>query len=139
MDQGNGHFYIRFVLTQAMDLFRRLIEIGRSRLDDRLRRETPRLETEGFGPGNTDPREEPGSRRSDVDPALAEYYANLELPYGSDLETVRTAWRRMMKQYHPDRHARDEEKRRTADELTARLTRAYRELETALSNRKKEP
>ena len=122
-----------------MDLFRRLIEIGRSRLNDRLRDEAPRFETEGFERGNTDPREEPGGHRSDVDPALAEYYANLELPYGSDLETVRAAWRRMMKQYHPDRHARDEEKRRTADELTARLTRAYRELETALSNRKKEP
>lgn len=122
-----------------MDLFRRLIEIGRSRLNDRLRGETPRIEAEGFGRGNTDPREEPGSHWSGFDPVLAEYYANLELPYGSDLETVRAAWRRMMKKYHPDRHARDDEKRRTADELTARLTRAYRELETALSNRKKEP
>ena len=121
-----------------MDLFRRLVEIGRSRLYDRLHGETPRFETEGFGRRNTAPREEPGCHRCDVDPVLAEYYANLELPYGSDLETVRAAWRRMMKQYHPDRHARDEQKRRTADELTARLTRAYRELENALSNREKE-
>ena len=121
-----------------MDLIRRLVEIGRSRLYDRRHRETPGFEAEGFGRGNTGPREEPGCHRSDADPVLAEYYANLELPYGSDLETVRAAWRRMMKQYHPDRHARDEEKRRTADELTARLTRAYRGLETALSNRKKE-
>ena len=44
----------------------------------------------------------------------------------------------MMKRYHPDRHGQDEEKRRTAGELTAQLTRAYRELEKALSNREKE-
>ena len=64
---------------------------------------------------------------------LAEYYANLEIPYGSDLATVRAAWRRMMKKYHPDLHARDPGKRRIADELTAGLTKAYNELEHVLS------
>ena len=121
-----------------MNLFRRLFEIGRSRLYDRRPRQAAWFEANGFGRGSSGSKEKQASPGPDVDPALAEYYANLELPYGSDLKTVRAAWRRMMKQYHPDRHARDEEKRRTADELTARLTRAYRELETALSNREKE-
>lgn len=39
------------------------------------------------------------------DPVLAGYYANLELPYGATLEEVKVAWKRLMKQYHPDRHA----------------------------------
>lgn len=66
------------------------------------------------------------------DPELAGYYANLEVPYDSDLPTVRSAWRRMMRAYHPDRHAGDAEKRRVANELTAQLTLAYRELEKAI-------
>ena len=65
------------------------------------------------------------------DPALAEYYSNLEVPYGSDLKTVRSAWRRMMKRYHPDLHSQDPERRRIANELTARLTEAYRGIEGA--------
>lgn len=66
------------------------------------------------------------------DPRLAGYYANLEVPYDSDLPTVRSAWRRMMRAYHPDRHGGDAEKRRVANELTAQLTLAYRELEKAI-------
>jgi DnaJ-domain-containing protein 1 len=70
------------------------------------------------------------------DPRLAGYYANLEVPYGADLETVRSAWRRMMKKYHPDLHHSDPEKRRVANELCAELTRAYRELERVLPKEK---
>ena len=39
----------------------------------------------------------------------------------------------MMKKYHPDSHAQDPAKRQVANELCAELTRAYRELERALS------
>lgn len=67
------------------------------------------------------------------DPRLAGFYANLEVPYGSDLEAVRRAWKRLVKKYHPDLHAGDPEKRRVANELTAELTRVYRELEQALT------
>ena len=63
---------------------------------------------------------------------MAGYYANLEVPYGADWETVRKSWRRLLKKYHPDLHGDDPEKRRIANELTAELTRAYRELEKAL-------
>ena len=63
---------------------------------------------------------------------LAGYYGNLEIPYGSDLHTVRAAWKRMMKKYHPDLHGEDAQKRQVAGELTAELTRAYQELVTVL-------
>jgi curved DNA-binding protein CbpA len=42
----------------------------------------------------------------------------------------------MLKKYHPDLHGDDPEKRRVANELTAELTRAYRELEKALTTGK---
>lgn len=67
-------------------------------------------------------------RRPQVDPVLAGYYANLEVPYGSDIETVRQAWKRLVRKYHPDLHSRNPEKRRIANELTQGLNRAYEEL-----------
>lgn len=70
-----------------------------------------------------------------VDPKLAALYANLEVPYGSDLSAVRVAWRRLLKQYHPDLHGVDPTKREVANELTARLTAAYEELATALTQK----
>ena len=63
-----------------------------------------------------------------LDPVLARYYANLELPYGTGLDTVRLTWRRLVKKYHPDLHSADEQKKRTATELVQGLNRAYEEL-----------
>ena len=39
-----------------------------------------------------------------------------------------------MKRYHPDLHSQDPDKRKVADELTARLTEAYRQLEAELGD-----
>jgi DnaJ-domain-containing protein 1 len=69
-----------------------------------------------------------GRTGHDVDPTLAGYYANLGVPYGSDLATVRRAWKRLVRKYHPDIHSEDPEKRRVANELTQGLNRAYEEL-----------
>ena len=86
--------------------------------------------------GSASPEHEPSRgrqpRRSNTDtspdPVLARYYANLEVPYGGGLDTVRGAWRRLVKQYHPDLHSADEQKKRTATELVQGLNRAYEEL-----------
>jgi DnaJ-domain-containing protein 1 len=77
----------------------------------------------------------PAESQPHVDSRLAGYYANLEVPYGSDLGIVRAAWKRQMKKYHPDLHAADAEKRRIANELAAELTTAYRELEHSLKQK----
>ncbi|MSR82564.1 MAG: hypothetical protein EXS58_06505 [Candidatus Latescibacteria bacterium] len=85
----------------------------------------PRAE---FG-GAERPRQAPAPA---IDPQLAQYYANLEIPYGTDLETAHRAWKRLLKKCHPDLHANDPEKRRVADELSARLTQAFQEIARAL-------
>jgi DnaJ-class molecular chaperone len=54
------------------------------------------------------------------------------VPAGSDFETVRSAYRRMMRKYHPDRHATTPEKQKTAHELATKLTDAYKVLEKRL-------
>ncbi len=65
------------------------------------------------------------------DPNLAQFYANLEISYGSDVETARRAWKTMMKKYHPDLHGNDPERQRVATILTQELTAAYRAIEAA--------
>ena len=51
---------------------------------------------------------------------------------GSDFETVRKSYRRLMRKYHPDLHAGTPEKQRAATDLTQRLTEAYKTLEKHL-------
>ena len=66
---------------------------------------------------------------------LAQYYANLELPYGASLDDVRRNYREMMRKYHPDKHAGNPERHKAATELAASLTNAYRILVDHLSKR----
>ena len=69
-------------------------------------------------------------RQDESDP-LAKYYANLEIPVGSDRETIKTAWKMQMKKYHPDLHGSDPKKKQIAEELTRQLNEAYRILDSA--------
>ena len=56
---------------------------------------------------------------------IRQAYARLEVPFGSDLETVRQSYRRLMRRYHPDRHANDPERERLATEISQKLTVSY--------------
>ena len=83
-------------------------------------------------PAGQDPRRHERAFPED-EALLAQYYANLEIPPGSDLTTARRAWKRLMKRYHPDLHSGDPERVKVANELSAKLTEAYRALEEKLS------
>lgn len=71
------------------------------------------------------------SGRTSADP-IARAYAALEVPVGSDFETVRKAYRSMMRKYHPDRHTATPEKQKASNELAQKLTDAYKTLEKRL-------
>ena len=72
----------------------------------------------------------------DVSPdPLAKYYANLEIPVGSDRATIKNAWKTQMKKYHPDLHGSDPKKKQIAEELTRQLNQAYRTLDSAFSKK----
>ena len=73
-------------------------------------------------------------RQEESDP-LAKYYANLEIPVGSDQETIKTAWKTQLKKYHPDLHGSDPKKKQIAEELTRQLNEAYRILDSALKKK----
>jgi DnaJ-domain-containing protein 1 len=79
--------------------------------------------------------EPPPKPKPAKDEKIAAYYANLETPYGADLETVKKAYRNLMKQYHPDKFSGDAEKQKTATEITKRLNEAYQALEKYLQSR----
>ena len=54
-----------------------------------------------------------------------EYLANLELDHFTSMDEVKKAHRRLMKQYHPDLHARDKDKQEYAEKICSRLNVAY--------------
>ena len=70
-----------------------------------------------------------------ADPKLAKYYANLEVPYGSDLATVKKSWKRLARKYHPDMHHGDPKMQKIANELLQNINSAYDELEKHLENK----
>ena len=80
-------------------------------------------------PPRTPPRT---PRTASGDDAIRKAYAALEVPAGSDFETVRKSYRRLMRKYHPDLHGGTPEKHRAATDLTQRLTQSYKTLEKHL-------
>jgi DnaJ-domain-containing protein 1 len=86
----------------------------------------------GPGGGRTSsrgPRVDPPRRTASGDAAIRKAYAALEVPPGSDFETIRKAYRRLMRKYHPDLHRGSPEAQRAATDLAQRLTEAYKVLE----------
>jgi len=78
----------------------------------------------------TRPRQSNNTRpRQPRNPEMAKYYANLEIPYGADLETARKSWKRLLRKYHPDLHSDDTEKIKIANEIVQGLNLAYKEIE----------
>lgn len=104
---------------------------------ERAVNDTGRFRTTGRRTGSYRRAASAGARRGPApsarDPRLAQLYAQLECPYGSDLTAVRKHYRAMMRKYHPDMHSRNPEKQRIATDLSQRLTMAYNELRRLLS------
>ena len=114
-----------------MDILQRLYRIARSQVANDEYLDPPLAGAQYARPADSDPV----SERPPQDAELARCYANLEIPYGSDIETARRSWKRLLKKYHPDLHAGDPHKRRVADQLTAELTLAYRHIENSLKHK----
>jgi DnaJ-domain-containing protein 1 len=85
----------------------------------------------GAGAGRTSATSGTGGGNSEA-ARVQKAYAALELPVGSDFETVRKSYRALMRKYHPDRHTQTPEKQRAANEVAQRLTDAYKLLEKRL-------
>lgn len=113
---------VRANLNQLLDNVRDFEDRGgfRSIFDEDTRRGGGEWEEIG-GDG---PRHAPPPTRPDQK-TIRDYYANLEIPFNSDRETVRKAYRRLMRKYHPDNFANDSEKEAMATNLSQELSVAY--------------
>jgi DnaJ-domain-containing protein 1 len=69
---------------------------------------------------NGNPGHQSATSREDT-----EHYANLELRPGATFEQIKASYKRLVKQYHPDRFHNDPTKHKTALEITQRLNRSY--------------
>ena len=82
----------------------------------------------GAREGSASGRSESGGRsagRPRVDESLRQDYANLEVPFGADMEEVRASYKRMMLKYHPDRYPGDPEKQRLALEIAKKINQSF--------------
>jgi DnaJ-domain-containing protein 1 len=74
---------------------------------------------------------QPGARPT-PEAERVRWYRTLELEPGADLPTVRKAYRRLLKQYHPDKFAKDPDKYKAATEVTRNITAAHEGLSALL-------
>ena len=59
------------------------------------------------------------------DESLRPDYANLEVPFGADMERVRASYKRLMLKYHPDKHAGNPEKQKMALEISKKINESF--------------
>ncbi|MGF1511518.1 MAG: J domain-containing protein [Myxococcota bacterium] len=117
-----------------MSLADRLFRLARAEWSSLKRRFTPVLDDTDPWPSvdaenvdGADPwdrwRPEPAGRE-DRASRLRRAYANLELPFGAPAAEVKSAYRRLLRAYHPDRQ-QDPTKKAAATELVRELRIAY--------------
>jgi len=122
------------------DYYKRLENILRAKLNAKLG-VFGKLSSDKDGGGDVDADPDDILREGGFDPndfrSAADYapqqldevtkaYANLELERPATLEQAKTAWRKLMRKYHPDRHQGDPRKEELATKVAAQLTEAYR-------------
>ncbi len=95
-------------------------------LDDYMRGGTgERKQQGGREGGRQGGGQESRGSRPPADESLRQDYANLEVPFGADIETVRKSYKTLMLRYHPDKHAGDPEKQRIALEITKKVNQSF--------------
>jgi DnaJ-domain-containing protein 1 len=67
--------------------------------------------------------------------AIAQAYKTLDLAYGADFGAVKSAYRKLMRKYHPDLHNQTPQKQKAATELSMQVTHAYTTLEKHLQGK----
>ncbi len=60
---------------------------------------------------------------------MAAHYKVLDLPNGASRSEVKSAFRKLMRKYHPDMHTQSPKKHKAATELTMKVSAAYNALE----------
>jgi DnaJ-domain-containing protein 1 len=86
------------------------------------------------GAGNSSQSQRP-ARPGSSDAQVMDWHKTLDVPVGADLAQIKSAYRQMMRRYHPDMHAGNPQKQKAATELSVRVTAAYNGLVEILEKR----
>lgn len=78
------------------------------------------------GPRVTPGDGKPSPRPGDEPPAVRRAFRALEVDPGAPFDAVTRSYKRLMAEYHPDKHAGDTDRAEAATEVTKRLNLAYR-------------
>ena len=107
-------------------MIKRILKIAQAELND-LARKNKIFKNYVPSDKTIDYQVQPENKGADCpsDP-LAKYYANPEIPVGSDQIIIKNAWKKQLKKYHPDLHYSDPEKKIIAENLTRQLNETYR-------------
>jgi len=107
-------------------MIRRILKIAQSELNDLVRKN--KFFENYVSSEKTINFQEESEYKDTFSPSdpLAKYYANLEIPVGSNQTVIKSAWKKQLKKYHPDLHCSDPEKKIIAENLTRQLNEAYR-------------
>lgn len=103
------------------DAWQELDEFMRTGSNDRAR--TRGSDRTGSSRASPPPRQSP-------DESLRQDYANLEVPFGADIDAVRRSYKSLMMKYHPDKHAGDPEKQKIALEITKKVNESFERIRT---------
>ena len=76
----------------------------------------------------------PYGRSEPVPGTLRRDFANLDLPFGASLEAARAAHRKLIRAYHPDRHAANPDKYRIATQITQRVNHSFQRIKQFYEN-----
>lgn len=106
----------------------------RAAADEAFRRMKQQAAAGGGGPtaGSTSGRT---PRAGSQEAQVAEWLRVLDLQPGADLAQIKSAYRKMMRKYHPDLHTGDARKQKAATELSMRVTNAYNGLRQHLGEK----
>jgi hypothetical protein len=89
---------------------------ARRRAEEQARARKPGYGSSGQGAGPPD--------------KLVAAYKTLGLPFGASFAEVKAAYKRLLKEHHPDKHGSSPENQKNATETSARINDAYSVIET---------
>ena len=105
-----------------MSVFQRLGKVISSHIKDLTDRQT--TQNQSFTEHYEYQRVNTHSNHNHIDEKESLYRANLEVDTSTNIKDIRTSYKSLMKKYHPDLHASDQNKRETAEQITKKLNEA---------------
>lgn len=101
-----------------MDLFSRIKNIIKSNIDHS---EMPDIDINSYKDDYFEDSKEPVIQNEEE----KRYYKILELEYGANFQKIKSAYKKLLKKYHPDRYINNPDKLKIATRVTKEINEAY--------------